>query len=112
MVEPHLDDQEKKTLAEVKSALSRLLGKRLERLVLFGSKARGDDSSESDLDVAVIVKDLDRDLKRQILDIVTDIELRYLLTLSTFILSSDDFHRLRNRERRIALDIEREGVPL
>ena len=108
----HLNDQEKRTLAELKEALLVLLGSRLLRLTLFGSKARGDDSGESDLDVAIVVEGLDRELKRKILDIVTDIELRNLVVLSTFIISSDEFEHLRNRERRIALDIEKEGVPL
>ena len=111
-VVPHLNDQEKRTLAELKSALYVLLGDRLARLALFGSKARGDESEESDLDVAIVVKGLNRELKRKILNIVTDIESRNLTVLSTFIISSEEFDHLRKRERRIALDIEKEGVPL
>jgi uncharacterized protein len=111
-VVPHLNDQETRALAELKSALHLLLGDRLVRLALFGSKARGDESEESDMDIAIVVKGLDRELKREILDIVTDLESRNLVVLSTFIISSGEFDHLSQRERRIALDIEKDGVPL
>ena len=39
-------------------ALSDLYGERLERVVLFGSRARGDATAGSDDDVAVFVKDI------------------------------------------------------
>ncbi len=82
------------------------------KLVLFGSRARGDHSAGSDIDIAVVVRDLARDSKDRMLDAVADIELKYLICLSTLIFSEEDFNRLKKRERRIALDIEREGVPL
>jgi hypothetical protein len=43
---------------------------------------------------------------------VVEIELKYLTPMSTLVLAQEQFERLRERERRIALDIEREGIPL
>jgi uncharacterized protein len=40
---------------ELRSRLQSLYGDRLERLVLFGSQARGDASPESDIDVLVVL---------------------------------------------------------
>ena len=101
-----------KTLSELKTRLSSLLGDRLERIVLYGSRARGDYDDNSDIDVAVIVKDLDRKLKLRILDEVADLELKYLTPLSTLVLDEKMYNELLRRERRIALDIQHEGVPL
>jgi predicted nucleotidyltransferase len=39
-------------------ALNVIYGDRLERVVLFGSRARGDANKDSDYDIAVFVKDL------------------------------------------------------
>jgi predicted nucleotidyltransferase len=39
------------------AALAELYGDRLERVVLFGSRARGDAREDSDYDVAVFIKD-------------------------------------------------------
>jgi hypothetical protein len=64
------------------------------------------------MDVAILVRELNRELKDEILNIVADIEVEYLTPLSTLVLSTEEFNRLRARERRIALDIEEEGIPL
>ena len=98
-------------LKELKENLKKAAGDRV-RLVLFGSRARGDYGSESDIDVAIIVRDLSRELKDQILRGVAEIELKYLTPLSTLVISEADFNFLKKRERRIALDIEKEGIPL
>ena len=45
-------------LKRFRAALAELYGDRLERVVLFGSRARGDAREDSDCDVAVFIKDL------------------------------------------------------
>lgn len=106
------EESELLALTELKVRLRKLLGPKLLTIVLYGSKARGDYDVTSDTDVAIIVEDLTKELKSQILDIVTEIELEYLTPLSTLILSSREFEVLKSRERRIALDIQREGIEI
>lgn len=45
-------------LQRLRAALDALYGDRLERVVLFGSRARGDARADSDYDVAVFLRDL------------------------------------------------------
>jgi predicted nucleotidyltransferase len=62
-------------LTRFRTALGELYGGRLERVVLFGSRARGEGRPDSDYDVAVFVRDLgDRwqEIDR-IVPVVTDI---------------------------------------
>jgi len=62
-------------LIRFRAALDALYGDRLERVVLFGSRARGDAREDSDYDVAVFLKDLPdrwRELDR-LADLSTDI---------------------------------------
>lgn len=42
-----------------RKALDDLYGDRIERVVLFGSRARGDAHAESDFDVAVFLRDME-----------------------------------------------------
>ncbi|MCX7942111.1 nucleotidyltransferase domain-containing protein [Dictyoglomus thermophilum] len=108
----YLNEVEKAILKELKVKLLELLGSNFISMVLFGSKARGDYDEDSDIDVVVIVNYLDRDIKDKILLKVTELETKYGIVLSTLILSKEDFEYLKKRERRIALDIEREGIEI
>ena len=45
-------------LSKFRAAFDALYGDRIERVVLFGSRARGDALPDSDYDVAVFLKDL------------------------------------------------------
>jgi predicted nucleotidyltransferase len=62
-------------LTRFRAALDRVYGDRVERVVLFGSRTRGDARPDSDYDVAIFLNDLtDRwDEVDRIADIATDI---------------------------------------
>jgi predicted nucleotidyltransferase len=67
-----LDDP---VLKRFRAALDELYGERIERVVLFGSRARGDAREDSDYDVAVFLIDLENrwpELNR-LADLSTDI---------------------------------------
>jgi hypothetical protein len=55
---------------------------------------------------------LTKEVKRKIIDCVVEVELKYLVPISIIVFSEDEFRRLRELERRIALDIEMEGVEI
>jgi len=62
-------------LKRFRAALAELYGARIERVVLFGSRARGEAHLESDYDVAIFLRDFSdrwREVDR-IIPIVTDI---------------------------------------
>ena len=108
-----LANEDMKTLlSEIKNTLEKFLGNNMMKIVLYGSRARGDYDTESDIDIAIIVRWLSRELKKQIFDVVADIEVKYLVSISTLVLSEENFAFLKKRERRIVADIEKEGIPL
>jgi predicted nucleotidyltransferase len=45
-------------LAKFRAALNEMYGERIERVVLYGSRARGDAHADSDYDVAVFLRDM------------------------------------------------------
>ena len=62
-------------LQRFRAALDGIYGDRLERVVLFGSRARGDAREDSDYDIAVFIKDpgpLSRELDK-LADLETDV---------------------------------------
>lgn len=62
-------------LMHFRTALDRVYGPRLERVVLFGSRARGDARPDSDYDVAVFLRDMPDRAKEmnRLADLSTDI---------------------------------------
>jgi predicted nucleotidyltransferase len=62
-------------LGRLRAALAKTYGDRLERAVLFGSRARGDFRPDSDYDVAVFIRDPDAwfDEVVRLADLGTDI---------------------------------------
>ena len=70
-----IDPKRDRGLSRFRAALGEIYGKRLARVVLYGSRARGDERPESDYDVAVFLRDMaDRagEMKR-LADLETDI---------------------------------------
>jgi len=51
-------------------------------ITLFGSKARGDDDAESDIDLLVLVDVEDNDLRRELWQIASDVSLERNVVLS------------------------------
>jgi predicted nucleotidyltransferase len=49
----------KEIIHELKSGLEKRYGSRLKGVVLFGSYARGEETKDSDIDIAVILEDFD-----------------------------------------------------
>jgi predicted nucleotidyltransferase len=67
-----LDDP---VLKRFRAALDAVYGDRIERVVLYGSRARGGHRADSDYDVAIFLKDFDDRWQevRRVIPIVTDI---------------------------------------
>ena len=62
----HLTPDEEQWLAAYRAALEDRHPGLVSRMVIYGSKARGEDTPESDLDVLLLVKDEGGHLKREL----------------------------------------------
>ncbi len=60
----------------------------VKRLVVFGSRARGDDSDESDLDVFIELEALTPQLRKQISNLAWEIGFDEGVVISTFVATS------------------------
>ncbi|MDR3516018.1 MAG: nucleotidyltransferase domain-containing protein [Azospirillaceae bacterium] len=97
-------------LTRFRAALDELYGPRLERVVLFGSRARGDARPDSDYDIAVFVKDLDDRWQEvdRIVPVVTDI-----IDDTGAVIHAMPYHAGSYQDRTSLMrEIRREGVDL
>ncbi len=97
-------------LSRFRAALEEIYGERIERVVLFGSRARGDARPDSDYDVAVFLKDLDGFGKeaRRIAEIEADILTETGVVINTMPLQAGSY-----RDRTgLMRELRRDGLDL
>jgi uncharacterized protein len=97
-------------LVKFRAALNELYGDRIERVVLFGSQARGDAHPDSDYDVAVFLKDLDDRWAE--LDRLANLRVSFLDETGAFF-DAKPYPATAYRERSpLMREIRREGIDL
>jgi uncharacterized protein len=104
-----LTDRELMAVTEFKESLARDFG--LVRLVLYGSKARGDSDGESDVDLIVVLSDRpDWRAKREIYYRASKIGLEHDVLLQPVVFAEADFQSSRFRVTPLLRNVAAEGV--
>jgi uncharacterized protein len=101
-------------LERFRAALDERFGARVREVRLFGSHARGEADEDSDVDVFVSIDGLTGAERSEVLALAyhADLAGNEDVLLSPLAYSTEQANELRRRERRLLLDIDREGVPL
>lgn len=109
-----LETSARKAAELFKQKLEAEIGVQLEALVVFGSRARDDWRPGSDLDILVLVQRRDLLLDRRIIDLACEVEaeLQLKFPLAPRIMTRQHYQHLLQRERKLAQDIEAQGIPL
>jgi predicted nucleotidyltransferase len=110
-----LNTNERRALQAFIVQLRQRHGTGLRRVVLFGSKARGDFDDESDLDVLVVVRTPGGEfcpLWQQIADIAWKVEFEYGVVLTTIIRSPAEYRQMQRDNLLLFRNIDRDGVVL
>jgi predicted nucleotidyltransferase len=105
-----LSAQEKAILKQFKTSLKRTLGGRLVELKLFGSKARGDDQPDSDIDVLVIVATDDWRVCDTVYNVATDLSLETDLYISAKVISKNRFDQLRKDGTPFLRNVSKDAI--
>jgi predicted nucleotidyltransferase len=102
-------------LERYRALLVSRFGDRVLAIRLFGSRARGDASEESDADVCVVVRDLTEPERSVAIDLAFEAwaeSTRSGPLLSPLVWSDTERADRLAAERRIALDVEEEGISI
>ena len=88
------------------------LRKQITRLILFGSRARGDNRRDSDDDLLIVVPRKDDHLRDGLYERVMDVLLAHGRLISLKIFPEREFERLTRLQTPFMQRIKAEGVPL
>jgi uncharacterized protein len=86
-----IQDSDRKIVSEFRSRLEAIIP--ILDLRVFGSRARGDATEESDLDVFIKVAELDRSCREKISDLAWEVSFKYDLVISTFVVTEAQVER-------------------
>lgn len=99
-------------LNALSSELHGIYGRQLTQIILYGSYARGTQTAESDVDIALFLEGKDSDaLHDQMTDLVVDYELELGITLSVVTIENEQYRQWKNTLPYFQ-NICREGIVL
>ncbi len=98
-------------LKRLRTGISEILGERLDRIYLYGSHARGEARSDSDIDVIIILRgDFDYgEMLDKTIDLVADLSLEFDVVISRAFVSKD---RYQHEMTPFYMNVRREAVPV
>jgi uncharacterized protein len=102
-----LKSEEREMLKRFKREVKKVLGGRLDRVVLFGSRSRGDAAPDSDFDVLVTVQNLQERDRKRVFEIAADLSLEHDTVLAVLLVPANDF--TEDRYFYLYENIQKEG---
>lgn len=106
-----LKENESKALFELKERLLQRFSDA--EIIIYGSKARGDNEEFSDIDLLILVESqINRKLKEEITEITYDIELKYDVVFGIIVENRDFWKSPLANSMPLHWNIDRDGVRL
>ena len=99
-------------LIEFRANINKLYGNEIERIILFGSRARGDAKQDADIDVLVIMKHAGKELKNRISDLAFDCILKYGIDIEPVIFDHNEWARFTTTPTSFAYCVLQDGKEL
>ena len=108
----HLTPDECQAIEEAVKILIEKFSAQVRFIALFGSKARGDFESESDIDLLIIVESDNWKNHHQIRDPIFDVNLEHGLYISPRVIGWERFQTLPRRRPGLFANLCRDGIEL
>jgi predicted nucleotidyltransferase len=107
-----LSQRETQAIKKFLSHLRKAYGKQIHQAMLFGSKARGETTGDSDIDILLLVADETWALKDEIVDIVADINLEYDLLIDVRVIGTERWQHMADIQAGLYRSISQDAVSL
>jgi predicted nucleotidyltransferase len=108
----HLAERERKVVEQFVTRLHQRFDGELVSAVLFGSRARGEATSKSDMDVLVVVSHADLETRKAIRHLAVETWLEHDIYLSTRVWSQEHWKKVQEMQTLLYQNIHRDGINL
>jgi uncharacterized protein (UPF0332 family)/predicted nucleotidyltransferase len=107
---PYLVNEEREALARFLARLESECGDAIRRVILYGSKARGDADAESDTDLLVVATD--KDAATRVYQVEANFKSESYTPISVLVATEEGYRNLQYLKLPIYVNIRRDGVEL
>ena len=108
----HLQGNEHLAVTRFLELLRHHHSERVQQMILFGSKARGDSRLWSDIDILIVVDRDDWRLSHAISDLAADVSLEYNVLIGPRVIGKGRWERMKQRRFGLYQNVVAEGIPL
>ncbi len=110
MIVKGLKKNEILAIEDFKNLLIKTFSDNIEMIKLYGSKRRGDYHPESDIDIFVLVDKGDWKLRDKMVDISSDLLLKYEVLISPSVVNKQEYENMKRLGIAYIKNIEKEGM--
>lgn len=107
-----MDERDRALIEEFKKRLPAKVARHLRKIIIFGSRARGEATEDSDLDVIALVDEKTPEIEKHLEDaayqVMWDHDFKPIISLKVF--AESQFYNAVNRGFSFYRHIEKEGV--
>ncbi len=107
-----MNEKDKALIVEFKNRLSSDLKAHLKRIIIYGSRAKGDAPEDSDLDVIALVKKKTTEIEIALNDLIYQVmwnhDFRPIISLKVF--GESEFHDALKKGFSYCRNVEKEGI--
>ena len=107
-----LSESEARAIRKFQDWLDQNLPGQVERLILFGSKARGDTHPESDVDVLLVLRQATPEQRVRVRDFTVDLMMEDEVDLTAIVLGRDELQHQTEIGMPLVRNVSMQGIPL
>jgi uncharacterized protein (UPF0332 family)/predicted nucleotidyltransferase len=107
-----LSQREAQAIIAFRDWLMQTMPDQVERLILFGSKARGDTHSESDVDIFLVLREATREQRNRVLDFTVDLTMEHEVNLTAIVYGHEELQQQVEIGMPLVRNVAMEGIPL
>lgn len=108
----HLHPRDRQAIRALMTDFRARFGDEISQWMIFGSKSRGEDTADSDIDILLITRREDWQLKRQILRRGARLSLEHQVLFNLFVISQARWEHMQQIRYPLYRAISRDGIPL